>query len=501
MSAAAKVKYDVVPYTRGIVLDLGSGPERTYRHWITVDHDPAAQAQLTTDCARLSESIQPASVDAIFSADLLPEMDDYRAALQDWWGCLKPGGYLVLFLPHKDFTPSIANPLQQHAFFPLDILEALASFAHFDVVVNETRADDGGFLQVFRKNLAGDLSFGHTYNKRRPDKSACIVRYGGYGDLLQAANILPELQRQGYHVTLMTTPKGQNILQHDPHIDAWLLQDEDQVPNHELPDYWRVWRKKFTKFVNLCESVEGTLLAMPGRANHAWPDSVRRKRLGVNYLEFTAELAELPYRSDVKFYATAAETARAKALLDAHGGSDTFHMLWALSGSSIHKFYPHQDQVIARLLLNWPNVHLILTGDAACKILEAGWEGESRITLTSGELAMRDTLTLAQHVDCVVGPETGVLNAVAFERVAKVILLSHSSIENLCKHWQNASVLLPPKTPCYPCHRLHYGREFCWEHVESGAAMCQFNISPDTVTAAIAEHYAAWLAPDAKQVA
>src|SRR5690606_18122632 len=124
----------------------------------------------------------------------------------------------------------------------------------------------------------------------RPIKTACVVRYGGFGDQLQAANILPALNRQGYHVTFMTTPKGQDVIAHDPHVDAWIIQDNDQVPNAELWAYWRAWERRFTKFVNLSESVEGTLLAMPGRANHAWPDAVRRKQLGVNYLEFTADL-------------------------------------------------------------------------------------------------------------------------------------------------------------------------------------------------------------------
>jgi len=504
---AAKVKYEVVPYTRGIVLDLGAGATRTYPHWITVDNcvdtelfGADIKPQLKADCERLSESIQADSVDAIFSSHLLEHIADYRAALQDWWGCIKPGGYLVLYLPHKDFYPNIgepgANPDHKHDFLPHDIIEAMTTFAPgFDLVVNEARNEDKeySFLQVYQKNHASDLRFWQSCFLPKPDKTACVVRYGGYGDMLQAANILPELKRQGYHVTMMTTPKGQNIVRHDPHIDAWLIQDEDQVPNPELSAYWRVWAPKFDKFINLCESVEGTLLAMPGRANHAWPDGMRRKYLGRNYLEFTAEIAELPYWSAARFYPTLTETHIAHDLINAGGGDKAFHLLWALSGSSMHKFYPYQDKVIARLLYEWPNLHVILAGDAACKVLEAGWENEPRVTLTSGELGIRDTLALAQQVDCVVGPETGLLNAVAFEAVGKVILLSHSSAENLTKHWLNASTIEPRDTPCYPCHRLHYGREFCPEHVDSGAAMCQFNIAPETVVSAIGYHYAAWL--------
>lgn len=504
---AAKIKYEIAPYTRGVVLDLGAGPTRTYPHWITVDNcidrelfGIDIKPMIHANCTQLADSVVSESCDAIFSSHLLEHIVDYRAALEDWWGCIKPGGYLVLYLPHRDFYPRIgmpgSNPDHKHDFQPTDIIRAMGDFAQgFDLVVNEARndANEYSFLQVYRKNDVGDFTFASSFCLPKPDKTVCVVRYGGFGDMLQAANILPELKRQGYHVTLMTTPKGQDILRHDPHVDAWLIQDDDQVPNHELAEFWKVWRKKFDKFINLCESVEGTLLAMPGRANHGWPDNMRRQRMNDNYLEFTAQLAELPYRSETRFYASDSEKQKARELIEVNGGKDSFHVLWALSGSSTHKFYPHQDQVIDKLLTMWPQLHVVLAGDAICKILEAGWEDHPRVTLTSGELSIRDTLALAQVVDCVVGPETGVLNAVAFEPVGKVILLSHSSAENLTKHWVNSQVLTSQKTPCYPCHRLHYGREFCPAHEESGAAMCQFDIAPYAVASAIGRIFAVWL--------
>jgi hypothetical protein len=107
-------------------------------------------------------------------------------------------------------------------------------------------------------------------------------------------------------------------------------------------------------------------------------------------------------------------------------------------------------------------------------------------------MSIRQSLTLAQQVPCVVGPETGVLNAVAFEPNGKVIMLSHSSKENLTKHWSNTQTIEPENTACYPCHRLHYGRDYCHEHAETGAALCQANITPERVFLAIKEFYADW---------
>lgn len=339
----------------------------------------------------------------------------------------------------------------------------------------------------------------------RASKSVCVCRYGGFGDSIQASNILPELKRQGYHVTFMTTPRGQEILKHDPHIDSWLLQDDDQVPNQELPLYWMAIAKRFDKFINLSESVEGTLLAFPGRANHSWPDSVRRTVMGKNYLEWTAQLAELDYVSEAKFYPSEQEVVHARKYLAGfknllagpltipQRAPDRFNIMWCLAGSSMHKFYPHQDIVIARILDELPAAVIIFNGDYPCKLLESGWEQEPRIRCESGNMGIRETLTLAQQVDCVVGPETGVLNAVAFEPMAKVIMLSHSSPENLTKHWTNTTTLTPAGTSCYPCHRLHYGKEFCHEDDVTGAAICQKDIHPDLVFAAVKRSYINWL--------
>jgi len=63
----------------------------------------------------------------------------------------------------------------------------------------------------------------------------------------------------------------------------------------------------------------------------------------------------------------------------------------------------------------------------------------------------------------------------------KVIMLSHSSHENLTKHWKNTTVLLPEteRCPCYPCHRLHYGWQHCVQNAETKAAQCASSIAPE----------------------
>jgi len=459
------------------------------------------------DDATNLDFIEDGDLDFIFSSHLIEHLDNPLDALKDWFRTLKVGGHLVLYYPDPNEYPRVgtygSNPDHKADYQPEDMIALMEQVGSWDLLVNERR--NGGteysILQVFKKGKQNCSLHSRSGYEPKPEKTACVVRYGGFGDMIQASNILPELRRQGFHVTMMTTPRGHDIVKHDPHIDAFFMQDVDQVPNQELADFWAVQAARFDRFINLSESVEGTLLAMPGRANHLWPDNLRRELLGQNYLEFTAKLAQIPYRSEARFYASEDETLKAKAYLaDVKNtlagplkigmrAPPRFNILWCLAGSSIHKFYPAQDEVIANVLRSIPEAVIVFSGDIACKILESGWEKEPRVRCTSGEMDVRDSLSLAQVVDCVVGPETGTLNAVAFEQVPKVIMLSHSSHENLTKHWVNTAVLTPASTDCYPCHRLHYTREFCHEDAATGAAMCQKNIDPNRVFEAIHAAY------------
>lgn len=346
------------------------------------------------------------------------------------------------------------------------------------------------------EKLGPEAFLNTSFSRVRPPKTVLVVRHGGIGDQLQASYILPELKRQGYHVTFLTTPQGRDIIEHDPHVDEWFMVDKDQVPNRELVPFWSVVSKHYDKFVNLNESCEGSLLTMPGRPSHQWPYSVRHRLMNKNYAEFAAVLAELPFVAEGHFHASEDETSwahrfKAECAEDAKV-ADPFFIMWVLAGSSPHKFTPHQDTVLKMVMGSLPDAVVIMVGNEAGKILEAGWEKEKRVIRTSGGMAIRKTLALAKTMDLVVGPETGVLNAVCYEQRPKVIMLSHSSHENLTKHWVNAHVILG-SAPCYPCHRLHFTSEYCPQDPDTHAAVCQQNVDPRLIFAPIEQEYDSWV--------
>jgi len=141
-------------------------------------------------------------------------------------------------------------------------------------------------------------------------------------------------------------------------------------------------------------------------------------------------------------------------------------------------------------MLHHPGVSVVLCGGPDCVILEQGWENEPRVHCVSGKWGIRQTLTFAScEADLVIGPETGVLNAVACEEVPKIVFLSHSSEENLTRDWVNTTSLQSKGTRCKgrdsddvpACHMMHYGWEFCTQDVETGTAKCQKDISMQEV--------------------
>lgn len=456
------VRFGIVRYTRGKGMDIGRGEFKAFPHFVGVREKgdteivhPQVKADFEVDSFYSMEDFVDGELDFIF---VWCDVDIHQQAQR----LLKEGGRFI-----------VARDLPEGA-------------------------DVGIWLKE-----AGQLV--RQVENPRPDKTALVIRYGAIGDMMQTASVLPELKRQGYHITLNSHPYGEQLLRHDPHVDSFFVQDPDQVPNTgDLLEYWKYLDTQFDRVVNLCESVEGTLLLYPGRSNHRWPFEVRKKYCNKNYLEFMAEIAELPFHPEYKFYSTDAERARAMEFLEPINASVNqgfvigekwkapYVIMWALSGSSVHKVYPHQDAVVAQILLEIPNAHIIFVGDAVSSILEGGWQNEKRISCMSGKMELRDVLTLAPLCQLVIGPETGVLNSVAFENNAKIVLLSHSTEENLTRDWSNTESLHSTITPCWPCHRLHYGREFCPHDPETKAAMCQVELPPSDVWDAVQRAYVGW---------
>jgi ADP-heptose:LPS heptosyltransferase/predicted SAM-dependent methyltransferase len=494
-----KIVWEVARYLRGRGLDVGAGDFKILPHAISVDNMNHAQFGFNVRPDVWSEAddlsmFASCSMDFVYSSHTLEHIHDTAKALAEWWRVVKQGGYLVLYLPHKDFYPNIgqpgANPDHKHDFLPEDVISKMPQKG-WDLIVCQERNNDSeySFLLVFEKIPSSKTI--RSCNNPKPEKTACVVRYGAFGDMIQASSVFAGLKQQGYHVTVMTSPPGSDVITHDPNVDEIILFDKDQVPNGNLHDFWSWQSKNYTKFVNLSESVEGTFLALPGRIQHTWNPETRHKMMNRNYLEHQHDVAGLEHKPQVKFYATPEEMEWARNTRARMGRGPI--IMYSLSGSSVHKTWQGMDTIIASIMLHFPTSTVVLVGGPEGVILEQGWEKEPRVVRTSGKWTIRQTLAFIAKCDLMIGPETGVMNAAACEKIPKVVFLSHSSHENLTRDWALAYPMFSGQSRCpkrphgvSACHMLHYGWEHCYKDETTHTALCQADITPEQVWGCVA---------------
>lgn len=494
---SGKIKWEIVPYTRGKGLDLGCGMQKLYPHWIGVDSNKdealfghPAKPDIKVDTAERLEMFASNSMDFCFSSHLLEHIEPERVtgALKEWMRLIKNKGYLVLYLPDEDEYPKVGtegcNPDHKWNVNYEKVIQYMRAAGFWDLIRFEKRNQDREYslLFVFRKTGSGQHESWKKADKPKA-KTCAVVRYGAYGDLIQASSVFAGLKEQGYHITLYTSPPGDDIVSSDPNVDAFFIQDKDQVPNHMLGEYWEWHKKKYDKWVNLSESVEASLLTIPGRTLHYWPPALRHSFLNRNYLEVQHQIAGIANKPRMRFYATPEEQSWAKKQRAKMG---QFVIGWPLAGSSLHKTWSGLDAVIASIMLDFPQVDIALLGGDAAKILEQGWEKEKRVHRRCGAWSIRQSLAFMQTVDMAIGPETGLMNAVAQSPMPKVVFLSHSTHENLTRDWDNVHPLASSHTVCPgrgnndapACHQLHYNAEFC-KVTENKLAQCQEDITVD----------------------
>lgn len=342
-------------------------------------------------------------------------------------------------------------------------------------------------------------------------KRVLVIRYGAFGDLVMITPVLRLLKEDGFHVTANIGVQWKDVLLRNPNIDEFIDHDYRAVPNADLPRHWELlskgyrltgWRnvidgknayakvaEPFDSVINLTGSVETGLLVAEGRDKRYDLQHEERHRLfNVNYYDRTLELSGYGHMRGVlpELYFSPEEETWAQKFMRQQFGK--FVILWSLSGSAFHKAYVHADPVAREFLNKHQDACTVTVGDDFCHMLE--WR-HSRTIAKAGKWPIRKSMVLAKHVNLVIGTETGVMNASACFDTPKIVLLSHSSEENLTKHWKNCTTLVPA-VACHPCHQIHYSRTSCPTDEESLAPVCAAAIKPEELYTAIEAEYAKW---------
>lgn len=511
---AQKVMFEIAHLMHGRCLDLGCGPSPTFAlapHVIGIDNDKdlklfgaKANPKIAMSCETLP-LFADEQIDVILSSHMLEHIEDYRVALADWWRCLRPGGRLILYLPDRRHYPNIgmpgANPDHRHDFVPDDVTTAMKHVAWrsgdgWDQEVNEVRTSgfEYSFLQVYRKRP--DPRVLEFVAKEKPPKTLGIVRLGAYGDALWITPILDAYKRDGWHITVYTQKEGEASLKLDPNIDVLRVQP-DTIFGPGGPQtaelqaaYWLYLERKHDRFINLVGSVERTLLPHPADPNFWLPDVTRRNVMNQNYVQNVFAWAGVPFDPDsVKINFTPSDEERAFAE-SVRAQFDGPLVVINPSGSSLPKFYPHTQELIE--LLDKAGVHSIVVGD----LRGARFNPPERSRIIGKSWTIRQCFAVAALADVVIGVESAIVNAVSHEKPLKIVLLSHSTANNLTRDWTSTIAVEPEGLACYPCQRIHHD----WNHCSkgrTGAAMCQE--AADAMT--IADWAVRWINGQMKEVA
>lgn len=315
-------------------------------------------------------------------------------------------------------------------------------------------------------------------------KKAILIRLGAYGDLVMMTPVLRKLKEDGYHVTV-NVKKNQSdaALKNNPHIDKFIYHDADF--KGDLHAHWRELAKDYDKVINLSGSIEEYLLKREGTPEFNWPMEKRHGFCNLNYYDHTLEGSGYPVKGmNGELYFSPLEIQEAKRFRRKLAGK--FVILWSLSGSSFHKTYPYHEYVMNALLNKYDDVVILAVGDALCEVFEPGLRHE-RIKNHVNKWTMRKSMIMTKFVDCVVGTDTGLVVAAGCFDTPKVIMLSHSSTENLTKYWKNVTPL-QAGVECQPCHRLIYTLEACPLEPGLKAPLCMSRLPAKRVFEAI-EHY------------
>lgn len=490
---SAKVRYEVLPYLAEGGLDIGCGPAKVWPHLIGIDSGKDSELFgiamkpdiVVKDASRLG-IFADRSADAVFSAHLLEHIADWQAALREWWRLVKVGGHLVLYLPHANLYPRIgqpgANPDHKHDFEPDQIIDFFRlAFPDWSLVENQTRAEghEYSFLLVLRKETQG-AGQSEPWSVPQSDRRAAIVRIGGNGDALWAASVAAHLHDDGYDVTAYVAANGEEMLRHDPHFSRIVTMPQGILADDELIEYWAHEAPKFDKWVNLIGSVETRLLPHQSSTEFYLPAKVRHKLMNHNYIDMVHDYAELPEgsASRQKFYASADEMKWAQETRARLNGP---MVLLSPTGSGPFKAWPHAQKFME--MMADQGVYTVMVGDLKnlpdLDLVER--HGEEYGLVAGMEFPLRLSLALALLADSVVATESVFANAVAMEDMPKVVMLSHSSHENLTRDWINTAALESP-VACHPCHRIHNaGAVMCAKDTNTGASACMASYSAEYV--------------------
>jgi len=294
---------------------------------------------------------------------------------------------------------------------------------------------------------------------------------GALGDCIIVTPLIRYLKQVGNEVYILTSLQGDEIYRNNPNLDKVRVHDKDSIPNEALRDFFESLKVAYEcdKMIDLCESIEVNLSLYPADPRYNYTKQERFAMCNRNFYEETFRLAgcqgqlgSQPYLPEMFF--TPQEEKQMQKFFKQF--KDKFVILWGLSGSARNKTYPYVKEVIDKI----PDAIFITVGDELCQILESPFIKNEQVIRKSGLWTFRESALACKYANLVISPDTGLLHASGCFDTPKIGLLTHTTRENITKHFKNDYSLEAEGVSCAPCFRIMYN------------CGCQCNLAEDFIT-------------------
>lgn len=297
-------------------------------------------------------------------------------------------------------------------------------------------------------------------------KRVFLYRVGAFGDQIHCSSVVRAYHEDGWEVSMLYNHKGAQIHSYNPMIKHH--QYYEASAKGVTRKTWQQHQKEMTivrdsydRFISFQKSLEHKLIYEEDSPEYFWPHWKRRARSeNLCFYDHSMKWAGLTApkymgrTGDVFF-----KKQENNLVLDwLEPYKDKFIILWAIRGSMYQKaMYPISKEICSEFVRMHPETVIITTGDDFCQQFE--WEGKNVIH-RSGRMPFRQALCMAQYVDLVVTPETGLGIGAGSFGTPKIMLLTAASLTNIVGNDKNDYSLQSPAW-CSPCFRAIYNTDNC----------------------------------------
>ena len=143
----SKTRHRVQEYIKGNGLDLGCNCDKIKPEAIGIDMAPDPDVNIVGDVTDLYW-LKSNSFDFVYSSHTLEDLKDPKDVLLEWFRVIRYDGYMILYLPHRDYYPNIGHPLANKAhqfdYIPDDIIAMLYGIGQTRIIVNKVCAPPNG---------------------------------------------------------------------------------------------------------------------------------------------------------------------------------------------------------------------------------------------------------------------------------------------------------------------------------------------------------------------